>query len=444
MTHEEQAELERIAEGRGAGPYRWVVLGGAAFGAAAFSGLRMGLPSLGPAIRAEFGLSLGQVGLAFAAIAVGTMLTLIPWGILADRVGERLVLALGLLGTAAAMVWAANASSFPAFVAALTLAGAAGAAATGASGRAVMGWFGWRERGMALGLRQMALPLGGAIGSIVLPPLAGADGLSAAFLALAGTMVAAAIVCAALLREPPERPQVIGALPTTPPLRDRRQWRLGAGSGLMVLAQGAMLGFLVLYLVDQHGVPVMAAALVLAAAQLLGAVGRVWAGRISDREERRIAPLRRRSLMSGGLLLVIAAASLAWPSSPGWFAAPLGVAAAVATMTWNGLSFTAAGEIAGKARAGTAMSLQNTVVAVGAAIGAPLFGAIVDAASWPAAFVVLALGPLLAWRVLAPLEVDESQRVRHRRERIEASLAGMGDGGEAAAEASTTPVAAGS
>lgn len=437
VTHEEHAELQRIAEGRGAGPYRWVVLGGAALGAAAFSGLRMGLPSLGPAIRAEYGLSLGQVGIAFAAVAIGTMLTLILWGMLADRIGERPVLSIGLLGAAGAMVWAANAGSYAAFVGALTLAGAAGAAATGASGRAVMGWFGWRERGMALGLRQMALPLGGALGSIFLPRLAGADGLHAAFLTLAGAMVTAALTCAVLLREPPERPAVLSPLPTTPPLRDRRQWRLGAGSGLLVLAQGAMLGFLVLYLVDQHGVSPAAAALVLAAAQLLGAAGRVYAGRVSDREERRIAPIRRRGLASGSLLLVMAGSSLAWPSSPAWFAAPLVVGAAVTTMTWNGLSFTAAGEIAGRARAGTAMSLQNTVVAVGSAIGAPLFGWLVDAAGWPVAYVVLAAGPLAAWRVLAPLEADESRRVRRRRERIDASLAGVAGAEPAAAVAVT-------
>ncbi len=438
MTDDQRTELERIAAGRGAGPYRWVVLGGAAFGAAAFSGLRMGLPSLGPAMRSAFDLSLGQVGLAFAAVAIGTMLTLIAWGMLADRIGERLVLAIGLLGTAGAMVWAASADSYAVLVAALTLAGAAGAAATGASGRAVMGWFGWRERGTALGLRQMALPLGGALGSIALPRLAGADGLQAAFLGLAGVMVVAALVCAAVLREPPARPAVLAPLPATPPLRDRRQWRLGAGSGLMVLAQGAMLGFLVLYLVDRHGVSTATAALVLAAAQALGAVGRVYAGRVSDREERRIAPLRRRGLLSGALLLVMAATQAAWSSSPAWFAAPLGIGAAVATMTWNGLSFTAAGEIAGAARAGTAMSLQNTVVAVGSAVGAPAFGALVDVAGWPVAYAVLAAGPLLAWRVLAPLEADESQRVRRRRDRIDAGLASVGADDQRGAEVLST------
>lgn len=423
MTTEERSELERLAAGRGAGPYRWVVLGGAAFGAAAFAFLRMGLPSLGPAIRERFDLSLGEVGIAFSAVAIGTMLTLILWGMLADRIGERPVLSVGLLGTALAMIWAANAGSYATFVVALGCAGAAGAAATGASGRAVMGWFGWRERGMALGLRQMALPLGGAAGSIVLPLLAISGGLHASFVALAGVMTVAALVCVVLLREPPVRPAVLAPMPTTPPLRDRRQWRLGAGSGLMVVAQGSMLGFLVLYLVDVHGLGAASAAGVLACAQLAGAAGRVWAGRVSDRQERRIAPLRRRGLMSGGLLLVLAGASGVWPGAPGWFAAPIAGAAAVATMTWNGLSFTAAGEIAGKARAGTAMSFQNTIVAVGSAIGAPLFGVGVDLIGWPATFGLLALAPLAAWRVLGPLEPEETTRVEHRHARIDAGLA---------------------
>lgn len=422
MTAEETTELARIAEGRGAGSYRWAVLGGASFGAAAFAGLRMGLPSLGPAIREQFDLSLGEVGLAFSAIALGSMVTLIAWGALADRIGERPVLAAGLLGTAAALVGAASAGTYSAFVLLLGLAGAAGAAATGASGRAVMGWFGWRERGMALGIRQMALPLGGSLGSVSLPLLAGAGGLHAAFLALAGLMVTAALVCVVLLREPPERPVVIAPLPTTPPLRDPRQWRLGAGSALLALSQGSMLGFLVLYLVDRHGVSAALAATALAVALLLGAAGRVWAGRVSDREQSRIGPLRRRGLTSGALLLALAVAAALWPAAPGWFALPLTVAAALATMTWNGLSFTAAGEIAGKARAGTAMSLQNTIVALGSAVGAPVFGVAVDQIGWAPAYAVLAAGPLLAWRVLAPLEADEGRRVRHRRERIDASL----------------------
>jgi hypothetical protein len=46
---------------------------------------------------------------------------------------------------------------------------------------------------------------------------------------------------------------------------------------------------------------------------------------------------------------------------------------------------------------------------------APLaFGVLVEATSWGAAYVVLALAPLAAFAVLAPLEGEEDERVAAR------------------------------
>ena len=85
------------------------------------------------------------------SVWVGGLLTLLPWGLLADRVGERLVLAAGLGGCAAALVGAAHAGRFAALLLLLAIAGAAGASVNAASGRAVMYWFPAAERGFALG-----------------------------------------------------------------------------------------------------------------------------------------------------------------------------------------------------------------------------------------------------------------------------------------------------
>lgn len=418
MTADERAEVERLVAGRGAGPYRWVVLGVGALGAGAFAALRMGLPSLGPAIRDDYALTLGQVGLVFTALAVGTMATLLAWGMLTDRIGERPVMVAGLVGAAVALVGAGLAQGFSGLLLAMFAAGAMGASATGASGRAIMGWFGWRERGLALGIRQMALPLGGGIGALVLPAFAaGAGGLQLAFFALAGLMLGAALACLVLLREAPERPQVLAPLPTTPPMRDRRLWRLGAASALLVVAQSAMLGFVVLFLHDELGVRMELAALALAAILLVGAAGRVRAGRVSDRQARRIAPMRRRALAGALLLAVLAAVTTA----PVALSVPVALAAGVATMTWNGLAFTAAAEISGKARAGTAMSMQNTIVAIGGAVSPAAFGAFVEFAGWAPAYLALAAGPLAAWLVLAPLVGEEDQRVARRTARLHRS-----------------------
>jgi hypothetical protein len=101
-------------------------------------------------------------------------------------------------------------------------------------------------------------------------------------------------------------------------------------------------------------------------------------------------------------------------TGPGALLYPLLALAAISTMSWNGLAFTAAAEISGHARAGTAMSLHNTLISVGGVAAPSAFGVLVEATSWTAAYVVLALAPLAAFAVLAPLEGEEDDRIAAR------------------------------
>jgi sugar phosphate permease len=395
-------------------PYRWIVLAVGVAGTMVVGALRQGLPALGPAVRDAFALSVSEVGLVFGALAVGMTIALVPFGALADRLGERLVLAAGLTATAGAVGLAALAGSFGLLLAGLFLMGAFGASATGASGRAVMGWFSRRERGLALGIRQTAIPLGGALAALTLPAIAIASGLDAALLALAGFTLAAAVLSALLMRDPPPPPANRPVVEAPPPMRDARIWRLGLGSGLLVMAQAAVIGFVVLFLADERGLAVTDAALVLAAIQIGAAGSRIWIGIRSDRLERRIVPMRHTAL--AGAVLLAAAAALS--DAPGWVVLPLLVAAGVAISSWNGLAFTAAAEMSGRARAGTAMSLQNTLVSVLSAATAPLFGLLVDATSYQAAYLAVAVAPVAGWWVLRPLEGEEDRRADARATRL--------------------------
>jgi sugar phosphate permease len=394
--------------------YKWVVLFTGALGAGAFSMLRMGLPALGPALRDTFGLSLTQVGLVFSAVAAGVCVTLLPWGILTDHVGERPVMAGGLAAFALVIGVTAFSPSYAALLVGMFLAGGMGASATGASGRAVMGWFTRAERGMALGIRQMALPLGGAVGSLALPRLVGAGGLEAALLTLSGVALTAALAALLLMGDAPPPPANLPAPEVELPTHDPRQWRLGAASGLLVVGQSALLGFVVLFLHDARGVSTGQAAGALAGLQLLGAGARIVAGRRSDREGLRIPLLRR--IAAADALLLAACAALA--GAPGALLYPILLAAGITAMCWNGLAFTAAAEIAGRARAGTAMSLQNTIVSVGGTVAPTAFGALVHAAGWSTAYAAAAIGPVVALAILAPLQLDEARRARERAARL--------------------------
>ena len=375
--------------------YRWVVLGAGTFALTSFSAIYFGIAVLAPALRDSYGLSLGQTGVLLAATNAGSLLTLLPWGLAADRFGERNVTSVGLTLAAAALVGAAFAGSFLELLAALVGAGAAAASVNAATGRAVMHWFAREQRGLALGVRQTAVPLGGLIAAVTLPHV---GSVRTALLALGGGCIAAAAAGALLLQEAGQAdggPQV----PSRQTLRDRRIWRLSWGSSLLLVPQVCLVGFAVLFLHERRGLAPGSAAAVFAAVQVLGAGARVGAGRWSDRLGSRVVPLRRIALALGASVVLTA---LLVPS-PRVVLLPVLVVAGGLAMSWNGLSFTAAAEAAGHGRSGAALGLQQTALSVTGTILPPAFGALVGATSWQAGFVLVALAPLAAWGVLGRL-----------------------------------------
>ena len=376
--------------------YRWTILGAGVFAQAAFSAILLGLPAIAPAIRHHYDLSLTQVGVVLAALNFGSLATLLLWGIVADRIGERAVIALGQAGTAAALVWAAYTTTFAALVAAISLAGALGAGVNAASGRAVMAWFGRDERGLALGTRQMAVPLGGAIAAGALPALNEHISLRAAFEGLAVGCLAAALVGAVLLR--PEADDEEHSL-LARPLRNPRVWRIGIASTFYVTTQISLLGFFVLFLHDRRGVSTAVAAGALAMTQVLGGVSRIVAGRWSDRARVRIEPLR---LVALGLAATVAATTALLDTTV-WIVVPALVVAGTFALSWNGLAFTATAESAGRARTGAAIGLQQSFLSAGAIVAPIAFGAVVHHGSWRLAFALAAVSPLVGYLLLRPL-----------------------------------------
>ena len=252
-----------------------------------------------------------------------------------------------------------------------------------------MYWFGPEERGLALGIRQTAIPLGGLVGALTLPPLADAGGSEAAFLFLAALIGLGALVGALVLRG---REDEDGIEPTSVArtIVDRRLWRLSTASGLYLYAQVAVMGFGVLFLVDEHDFSEQTAALVFAGGQVLAMASRIGAGRWSDVVRSRVGPLRLVGLAIVAALVVTAALA----GGPVALLVPALVLACGLSMAWNGLSFTAAAELAGSFRSGAAIGVQQTVLALSGVVAPVVFAACVTQASWPLAFASAAIFPL--------------------------------------------------
>nr|WP_148302360.1 MFS transporter [Tomitella biformata] len=361
-----------------------------------------------PALHTERGLTLAETGLLAAMPTVGMMLTLVAWGVLIDRIGERKVLVAGLSLTAVAAGLAATVSSIPAVGVLLLLGGMAAASTNSATGRVVVGYFPAHQRGLAMGIRQTAQPIGVALAAMLLPTLSQTANPTQALWLPAVLNLAAAVICLVVIIDPPRPSRTAAAdagLLENPYRQSSHLWRIHAVSALLVVPQFTVWTFALVWLMTDRGWSATAAGLIIVLAQVLGAVGRMVAGWWSDRIGSRMRPIRGIALAAA--LVMAALAVTDWLGSP--VAVALLVAASVITVADNGLAFTAVAEISGSYWSGRALGAQNTGQFLAASIVPPLFGALIGIVGYPATFLISALCPVAAIP-LVPKEFSKLSR----------------------------------
>ena len=381
--------------------YRWLALGIGTL-AQMTTGIAFfpGLAAIGPAIAAWYHLSLVQMGVLFGTLQFGPVLTISLWGILADRRGDRFALGtgLGLGAVALASAWLVH--SFALLIGVLTVASMLMASTNVASTRAAAEWFAADERGLALGIRQMSVPVGGIIAALILPALSLALGTPFTFLVVAAICgLVAAISIVALRRRPPYHPAMPSKVDAVAAWRDRRLWRLALGVGLLIVCQNSLLSYFVLFLASHRHMSATAAAMAFLVTQVGGSALRVALGVLSDRTGSRIRPLRWIAVSLAGLLL-LASFSVDLPLV---VLIPVLVVAVVLGMSSPGLAYTATAEIAGLQRAGAAIGFEITVFAIGGTFAPILFGLAVTGISWRGAFALAALCAAGGWLILSRL-----------------------------------------
>jgi sugar phosphate permease len=387
-------------------PNRWLILGLGQAAQMASSVYLYGLPMLVPELRRSAHLSLTRAGWVVAAPTVGLLLTLVLWGALADRKGERGVMSIGLGLAGVLLLLAAVVHPIVVRALLLGLAGASGASVNAASGRVVLGWFAAHERGTAMAVRQTAQPLGVGIAALALPPIGERFGLGWALVVPAGLSLLIAGAVALFLVDPPRTVSTPGHV-TGSPYRTATLWRLHGASTLLVVPQFAVAVFALEYLVSRRGWSPTSAGQLLFGFQIAGAAGRLAVGRWSDRAASRLKPMR--------IVAVAAAVSMLALGLGAATGSVLAVAAigigAVVTVADNGLGFTAVAELAGSDWAGRALGAQNTAQNVAASLTPPLLGALITVSGYGVGFAVTAVFPLLAI-IATPVAAETAQRRR--------------------------------
>ena len=385
-------------------PNKWLMLGVSMTAQVAGTIFVNGAPFLISFLRDDRGLSLREAGLIVAAPFAGIMVSLVVWGLIVDRIGERSAMTIGLVIVATGAVGAAFSSSLTGLAVWFLLGGMGAGSTNSASGRVVVGWFPAHRRGTAMGIRQTALPLGVGVAALLVPNVVEADGLRTTLLIVGGIAAVAAALSATLIVDPP-RPTRAEAADSgqlaNPYRRDNRLSRIHLASALLVVPQFTVWTYTLVWLTDDKGWSTFAASALVASTQVLGAAGRIAAGWWSDRIGSRLGPMRIVAIAAAATMLSLGLLS----------GTPLGIVliviATAVTVADNGLAFTSVAEIGGPYWSGRAMGLQNTGQYVVSALVPPLVGAGIESRGYGVAFAAVAVFPLLA----VPLVPVRDERV---------------------------------
>jgi sugar phosphate permease len=157
-----------------------------------------------PLIREDLGLSIADMGYLLSAFLWAYAFSQLPTGAMVDKVGPRILLALGLSLWSLAQLLGGLVQSFGQFFGARLLLGIGEAPQFPTGARVVRDWFNQRDRGLATGIFNCASSLGTAIAVPLLTFLMLAFGWRAMFVMMGAAGLVMAAVWYLVYRNPDE------------------------------------------------------------------------------------------------------------------------------------------------------------------------------------------------------------------------------------------------
>lgn len=352
-----------------------------------------------------FGVSADHIGVFTAVVYAAAVLSTGMSGGPVRRYGAIRVSQAALLIGAAGLALLASASIWLGLIGAVFI-GVGYGPMTPASSHLLIRQTPPARRALVFSIKQTGVPLGGVLAGLAVPPLAIPFGWRGAALAVAAVSAVLAIVCEPLHKslDDDADPSAAGGSHIVaavnmvlgePVLR-----RLALASLSYSAMQLCVSAFVVNFLTGRAGMALVAAGVVMAVLQAAGIAGRILWGWTADRllSARQVLSLLGLAIGATGALLALV--------GPGWpLALVLIVAAALGAVAlgWNGVFLAEVARLAPTGSAGMATGGALALTFVGALLGPPIFGAIIDATgSYRVAFFIAAAAAALSGIAISP------------------------------------------
>lgn len=243
-----------------------------------------GIGAMSVHLQRDLELNTTQLGLLLSAAQLLPLAGLLVAGRLLDRHDERWVVGIGALVVAVALAAGSAASGYVSLLVVLLIVGAGYSTIQPGGSKSVASWFDASQRGLAMGIRQAGLPLGGVLAAFALPSLATTLGWRSTLVAGALVALSGAVAFMALYRRPPDqRPMPTTSRVRLELLREPYMKKIILSGMSMVSVHSGVGVLTVPYLHEVTSMDSASAALIYVAVQCAGALGRICLAAWSDR-----------------------------------------------------------------------------------------------------------------------------------------------------------------
>lgn len=341
------------------------------------SGAALTPPVFATEAAADIGVDARFIGIYSSLVYFGAMLTSLPSGGIVGRFGALRVMQVCLTLGGAGLMALAGAHPLLALSGALVI-GLGYGPVTPASSHILAQSTPPHRRALVFSLKQTGVPLGGFVAGAVVPTVVLWIGWQGASLAVAGAALALALAvqpARAALDADRRSGQTLRLGALVAPLgvvwRSRSLRLMALSSFSFAAVQLSLSTFMVVYLVETVGLSLVAAGLIMAAAQVGGVIGRVVWGFLADRllGARWMLVLLAFGMASAAVITTLFSAE--WP-----LLAISGVSVffGATAIGWNGVYLAEIAHLAPKGEAGPATGGALFFTYAGVVAGPALFG----------------------------------------------------------------------
>jgi len=398
--------------------YRWFILAMGVLAQITFATAFAGIPVAGVLMRESYHFSIIELGFVLGCMGLGVTFSEIFWGILTDKLGDKIVLIIGLVSMGGTFLVIAGsfvpengvAPHYLSLGFLLVMAGALGGSINSSSGRTVMSWFQDSERGFAMSIRQTAIPIGGAFGSILVPWIASSYGFRYVFLALAFLCLVTAICVWRWVMKANNQHTAaeVTHLEVISPLKRFSVWKIALAGAMLTIPQMAILTFAAVFLHDNQNLDMVTISITLVLIQLGGAGMRIITGRYTDKNKNRREVIRFIAIIAGLANIALGLFSV----QSHYLVLVLLMVSGVASHAWQGIAYTEIAVMSGMQRSGTALGMIGTAVFAMAFLTPYTIPYILSLASWNVVWIITGLLslvalPLVTRSVALPITSDE-------------------------------------